>query len=329
MEINQFLTTKITEVNKKMKNLTRGKNKATNKMLKWLLSEKGKQLRPRFLLASAFYFNCDSDVSECAAIIELIHMATLVHDDVIDKSDFRRGKLSIQKKFGAKSAVYLGDYIMFSILRKTKLSKEVYKIILDGIADVYDGEMGQDEKLYDLTITQEQYISNIKGKTATLYGLSTKLGAFLSGATPQMVEKFEKIGIIYGILFQINDDLLDILSQINETGKPVFQDFYNGIYTLPVIMAKRNKEAYKEILYLQTIVKKYGMADEEKDRLLNILRENNALDKTHEVAKDFYDSGKELLETLQDNDTKMYFLNMYDKIYKNITNKCKKRILDI
>lgn len=329
MEINQYLAKKITEVNKEMRNLTHGKNRATNKMLNWLLSEKGKQLRPRFLLASAFYFDRNSDVAECAAIIELIHMATLVHDDVIDKSDFRRGRLSVHKKFGIKSAVYLGDYIMFSILRKTKLEKVVYKIILDAISDVYNGELGQDEKLYDLSITQDEYISNIKGKTATLYGLSTKLGAFMSGAEPQMVEKFEKIGIIYGILFQINDDLLDILSQINETGKPVFQDFYNGIYTLPVIMAKGNKEVYKEILKLQTIVKSYGMGDEEKEKLLNILRETNALDKTYGIAKDFYDKGRELLETLDDNDTKNYFLNMYDKMCKSIANKCKERILEI
>ena len=326
MEINQYITKKLLESNKKIKILTKCKNKAINRMIDCMLSESGRQLRLRLMLASVFYFNCENDISECAAVIELIQIAESAHGEIINKPDFRH-RAVISEKFGIEAAVLLGDHIIYSILTKTNLDTQVRKMILDCISDVY--EIRNNNKLFDLSITCEEYIESVIGKTAGVYGLSMKLGAFLGGADTEETEIFEKIGIIYGILFQINDDLLDIFSQTNENRKPVFYDFYNGIYTLPVIMARINRITQREMLKLQAKIKQNGMTDDDKDVLLGILRETNAFDKTYEKAGEFYEKGVELIKNLEDGGAKTHFLNYYNKIYKNIENKCKKRILEI
>lgn len=327
MEINQYITKKLLEANKKIKNLTKSKNKATNRMIDYMLLQKGKQLRLRFMLATAFYFDSDNDISEYAAMIELMQMAETVHDEVINKTNCRRNEVTVSEKFGTESAVYLGDYIIFSLFTKMDLDIQVRKMILDGLSDIY--EMRNNKKLFDFSISCNEYITNITGKTAGYYGLSMKLAAFLGGAKTEKMEMFETIGIIYGILLQINDDLIEIFSLTNDTGKSLFYNFSNGVYTLPLIMAKTDRTACREILKIQTMVKKYGMTDEDKDILLGILRETNALDKTCDIAKDFYEKGVVRIKQLDEGGAKAFFLSYYDKMYKSIENKCKKRILEV
>ena len=115
MEINQYITKKLLESNKKIKILTKCKNKAINRMIDCMLSESGRQLRLRLMLASVFYFNCENDISECAAVIELIQIAESAHGEIINKPDFRH-RAVISEKFGIEAAVLLGDHIIYSIL---------------------------------------------------------------------------------------------------------------------------------------------------------------------------------------------------------------------
>ncbi len=330
MNFQLCLDEKMNVVNKKMRELVYGKNRNMNQMIDWLLTEKGKQLRPRFMLATALYCDEKKDVTEYAAMLELVHMATLVHDDVIDNADFRRGKLSIRKKFGTKAAVYLGDYILFSMMNHTKISyQEKYRVLLDGMQKLCDGELGQNDKLYDITIHVDEYLKNIEGKTAALFEIAMKSGALLCDAPSELVERFAELGNIWGILFQIQDDLLDILSDEKQIGKPIFQDFYNGIYTLPIIFALEEKEAHNKILGLKNALNNQEMTQKQRNDLLNILKNTNSFAKTYFLAKTYYNKGEEIICSLNDCEAKDYFQSKWNSLFENIHNMCQFKMNEI
>ncbi len=329
MSINKYLDTQIKQVDEQMDRLMYGKSNMVNKMLRWVLDAKGKQLRPRFLLASAYSLDAEKDVTEFAAMIELVHMASLVHDDVIDNSETRRNRLSVQKKFGIKSAVYLGDYMMFSMLynfhsMESNL-KENSKIIFDCFQDLCYGELNQYEKLYDLSITKDEYLQNIKGKTASLFEIATMSGALLCEAEEETITEYSKIGRNFGMLFQIYDDLLDILSKETVIGKPTFQDFYNGVYTLPIILAKEERKDYKEISKLAKNVKQDGMTKEYKDALLKKLEETDSFKKVCEIAQGYYDEGMEAIGIMPKVEVQEYFKENYRKLFDKICEMCERK----
>lgn len=323
--MEEYLDEQLIEVNEKMHQLAYGTNKIMNNMVDWALAEKGKQLRPRFLLATAFYCAEERDVTEYAAILELLHIATLIHDDVIDRSDYRRGRLSIQKKFGVKSAVYLGDYILFSILKNTTIRyEEKYNLLFDGMQKLCDGELGQNENLYNLAITKEEYLKNIEGKTAALFEIATKAGAILCESDERQIDIFMTIGRMYGVLFQIRDDLLDVLSNDVEIGKPIFQDFYNGIYTLPVIFAGACDRGHQNrILQLKDELLKKKMTKKHQQELLQIILETNSLYDTYKIAREYYEEGMNRIKMLNDSETTRYFVEKYEEVFGSIMRMCR------
>ena len=195
-----------------------------NKILKYVLKQKGKQIRPLFVLLSA---KCHGEINEntyrAAAFIELLHTATLIHDDVVDNSDKRRGMFSLNALWKNKIAVLIGDYLLSKgmLLALQNKDYEMLDTISETVKAMSEGEIYQMEKARRMDITEEDYYDIIRGKTASLISSCCVVGALSVNATESQVEKMRKFGTSAGIAFQIKDDIFDY--QINNKTGLVFQ----------------------------------------------------------------------------------------------------------
>ena len=218
------------------------------------VSARGKMLRPSLLLLCAEFGNNYQEERLCklAALVEITHMASLVHDDVIDDAPERRGRPSVQGKYGKKAAVYAGDLMMCRVsLQVAKEDFNEYGEIISGaIEEMCRGELLQSGSLFDDTVTKDRYYRNIHGKTAALFMASCRIGAIEGGCDEKTVELLERIGEKFGMLFQLRDDLKDFSSESSEMGKTTHKDFLDGIYTFPVISAMKTEKGRKALLPL-------------------------------------------------------------------------------
>jgi geranylgeranyl pyrophosphate synthase len=210
----------------------------------YLMRAGGKRLRPALMVLAAHLGPDDTDggasldVCKTAAAIEMTHLATLYHDDVIDEADLRRGVPSVNEKWGNTVAILAGDYLFArSSSIAAEVGGEVPTVLADAIAEVVQGQVRELESAYDVRRSVEQYFSTIREKTAALMEASTRLGASLSGCSPERVKALREFGAVFGFAFQLADDLLDLAASEEELGKPPGTDLRDGVYTLPVIYA--------------------------------------------------------------------------------------------
>ena len=202
----------------------------------WMLG--GKRIRPLFLLLSAASCGKISQSHlQLAAALEMIHTATLVHDDVLDEAKTRRHRATANSEWGNKISVLLGDYLFTHSFHIASLagSTEALRLLAQASNRVCAGEMRQNFWQGDFDLTEESYLRMITEKTAELCGVGCRLGAFLSGAGPGLVEQFESYGRNLGVAFQIIDDVLDIVGRPEEIGKTLGTDLVNQKPTLPII----------------------------------------------------------------------------------------------
>lgn len=210
-------------------------------VLRELLEGRGKMLRPAMVLASSLTGTRPDPtaVLEMAAAIEMLHMASLVHDDVIDNAVIRRGLPTIHTKAGVKNAVIAGDYLLtraFSLLT-TRNELVDPAVVSRLICRLCDSEIDQDSEQWDLSISRSRYLRRIAGKTASLFTLSLYIGSAATAAPA--VDRFilGKIGYLTGMAFQIQDDVLDYTGDTTTLGKPAGNDLREGVTTLPLIIA--------------------------------------------------------------------------------------------
>lgn len=203
-----------------------------------LLQAGGKRLRPALVLLAGSFGEYDRErLLPMAAAIEILHMATLVHDDIIDASKVRRGHPTVYSRFGSDVAVFTGDYLFtraFSLLTR-KSSFENMQRLAKGIQAICAGEIDQFESRYQQELSIRRYLKRIARKTALLFALSCQAGAMECKARPADVRHLTRFGQEFGMAFQITDDLLDFSGAPEEVGKPLLADFAQGIYTLPII----------------------------------------------------------------------------------------------
>lgn len=213
-----------------------------------LIKGGGKKLRPFLMFLAASFGDYDKKVMlDLASGIEILHMASLVHDDIIDNAELRRGEKTAQKRFGKKEAVFIGDYLLtktFDILFD-HLDKDTLKRISKNVRLICEGEIEQAEEAFDFQIDIKDYFKRIRHKTALLFALSSYLGAYVSGIRGKKLNLLYKLGLEMGMAFQIQDDILDFEGEEKQTGKKLAQDLREGIVTLPVILLL-NKDKYKE-----------------------------------------------------------------------------------
>lgn len=217
-----------------------------DRMSDHLIRTKGKRLRPVLVLLSAAAYGVSSfDVIRCAAIIELIHTATLVHDDVVDKAPLRRGQPSLNSIWDNHISVLMGDFLLAKALNLIVLLNEpdLMVKIAKCTEQLSKGELLQATRGFDVDITEEEYFQIIGEKTASLVATGCEVGAYLTSRSLDRANRFREFGECLGLAFQITDDLLDFTGDQNTIGKPVGNDVAEGTVTLPLIHALKQAPA--------------------------------------------------------------------------------------
>ena len=207
--------------------------------MQYSLMAGGKRLRPILCLASADAVGGDRSLAMPAACaIELIHTATLLHDDIIDGADTRRGKVSAYKQFGLKSTLVAGDFLFIKAFEFAgKFDETVVQWTADACTLLTEGEILQSHFNRNRSVTLDDYVEIVTRKTASLFHTGTKVGAYLAGANQAMVDETERYGLNMGIAFQMVDDILDVVGHPDLLGKPTGMDLRDGNPALPIILA--------------------------------------------------------------------------------------------
>jgi heptaprenyl diphosphate synthase len=209
-------------------------------LLEHVLDSSGKLIRPTVvLLASNFHPNDGCDVETLAVAIELLHMATLIHDDTVDSADVRRGKATVSSVWGPKRAVLLGDYVFASAAKFVCNTENVGVIrrFSETAMELSSGEFREIESAYRQDLTRDQYLDRIYRKTASLFTTAAESGAIVVGSPEHVANALRDYGYNLGMAFQIVDDVLDLDAKPEEVGKPVGNDLTQGILTMPAILA--------------------------------------------------------------------------------------------
>jgi len=206
----------------------------------------GKRVRPMVTLLVYFAFGGKrvQDIVDIATAIELIHTATLLHDDIIDGAETRRGKISAFKKFGLKSTLVAGDFLFIKAFEFAgKFDETVVQWTADACTLLTEGEILQGHFARNLAVRLEDYVEIVKRKTASLFHTGAKVGAYLAGAPAALVDQTERYGLNMGIAFQMVDDILDVVGNADLLGKPVGMDLRDGNPALPIILAVNGGDA--------------------------------------------------------------------------------------
>mgnify|MGYP001675323023 FL=1 len=283
-----------------------------SQVLMFIKQRSGKRMRPMLMLLIAKAFGCVSEVTQHAAIgLELLHTASLVHDDVVDESGERRGQASVNAFYDNKVAVLVGDYILSTALLHVSYTSSVR--IVSGLAELgrtlSDGEILQLENISNQTISEEAYYEVIKRKTAALFEACTEIGALSVGASKDDVEQARLFGLHLGMAFQIRDDIFDYYES-NDIGKPTGNDMAEGKLTLPVIHAvlSTGNGAMKD---LALKVRKGEVTPEEVAQLVAFTKENGGIEYAEAKMREFKNKAIGFIEEkIQDADIKQA-LNAY------------------
>jgi len=206
----------------------------------------GKRVRPMVTLLAyaAFGGKRVADIVDIATAIELIHTATLLHDDIIDGADTRRGKASAYKKFGLKSTLVAGDFLFIKAFEFAgKFDETIVQWTADACTLLTEGEILQGRFNRNRSVTLDDYVEIVKRKTASLFQTGAKVGAYLAGANTALVDEIERYGLHMGIAFQMVDDVLDVVGHPDLLGKPTGMDLRDGNPALPIILAMKNGDA--------------------------------------------------------------------------------------
>ena len=285
-----------------------------NKISEHILSSGGKRLRPTLVILGAKIFNgVDEKVMIAAQVIEYLHTATLLHDDVVDGALTRRNKLAVCRIWGNEASVISGDYLLamaFHNLTKLK-NLEVLDLISDTTTKMAKGELSQLMRSFD-TINEEEYIKIIINKTACLFGAAIKTGALLAGANEKTANQLYEYGMELGIAFQIVDDALDYADE-GKTGKPVGGDLQERKITLPLstLINKANNSDKKK---LYSILSKNKIKKPHIEEVKNLMLKYGSIDYTLQVSKKHTIQAKNIVDNLPKTNLKKTLKEIADYI---------------
>ena len=276
-----------------------------NRITHYVVKRKGKQMRPMFVFLTAKMMSGNGTINEkvyrAASIIELIHTATLIHDDVVDSSDKRRGFFSLNALWKNKIAVLVGDFLLSKgmLLCIDNDDFDLLKIISKSVKDMSQGELLQIEKARRLDIDEKTYFNIITKKTASLIASCCALGASASNSSKVQINKFYELGEKIGIAFQLKDDLFDYGN--TKIGKPTGIDIKEKKLTLPLIYALNNSSESKKKWLINSV--KNSNDNVIKD-IINYVTEIGGIDYTQKKIKEYYNSAIEDLKYFDDNEFK-------------------------
>jgi octaprenyl-diphosphate synthase len=276
-------------VEDRLESWSRSANPLTAEISRYVLRKKGKRLRPALVLLTSRLFSPGSEESVfLASLVELLHTASLIHDDIVDNSGVRRGKESVHAKWGPNITVLLGDYLYIKSIGLSLQSRHerVIRLLADVSARMIEGELDEYALAGDLRITEAQYLNIVENKTAVLFGACCRIGAILGLASPEEEEAVAAYGLNLGKTFQIVDDLLDFTGDPRTLGKPVLSDLSEGRITLPLIRAlEADGRAGRQ--RIKGLVGRKDITVEERRGLVDALAGAGAFDLANERAREF------------------------------------------
>jgi octaprenyl-diphosphate synthase len=288
-----------------------------DKIMHYIIKRKGKQMRPMFVfLCSKLFNNVNESTYTAASLIELLHTATLVHDDIIDESNFRRGFFSINSLWKNKISVLVGDFLLSRglLLAVEKEEFKLLKIVSKAVKEISEGELLQIEKTRKLDITEEIYYEIIKKKTATLISACCESGAQASNASTEDIEKMSDFGEKAGIAFQIKDDLFDY-TQNPLIGKPTGIDIREKKMTLPLIYTL-NKVDDKTKKYIINTIKNDSKNSKKVEEIIKLVKSNNGLDYAEKKMNSYYQQALNILEEFPNNEAKNSLIKLLEYVIK-------------
>lgn len=268
-----------------------------DQIMKYIIHRKGKQIRPMFVFLTAGTIGTINEATyRGAALIELLHTATLVHDDVVDDSNYRRGFFSIKALWKNKIAVLVGDYLLSRglLLSVDNGDYDLLKIVSTAVKELSEGELLQIEKARKLDITEDVYYEVIRQKTASLIASCCAVGAASVGATPEIVAKAKLLGEKIGMAFQIKDDLFDYGNA--EIGKPTGIDIKEKKMTLPLIYAL-NHASWSEKRNIINLIKNHSENPKKVTEVIDFVKKSGGIQYTTEVMKRYVAEANEILFT--------------------------------
>ncbi|TDT60994.1 polyprenyl synthetase family protein [Fonticella tunisiensis] len=298
-----------------VKNIMRKSVKCNEKLIESalldLIDSGGKLLRPAFLLLGGrFGYYDQKKLCSLGATIEMLHMATLVHDDILDDAVLRRGSQTIQSKYGKNYAVFMGDYLFSKcfMLLSNNTSIENMKMLSKAVSRICAGEIDQFASQFNQNVSVKKYLKRIGAKTAALFSLSLYIGAEESGCSKKLASKLGRIGYNIGMAFQIIDDLLDYTGDEKVVGKPVGNDLKQGIYTLPLIYALESDKGD-----IRRMLSK-PLCYEDIKNIVKLAKELGGIERARALAKKYTDKAFKDITSLPDGEAKVILMEIAEKL---------------
>lgn len=316
MQINSIYTPiqeNLIQVGDRLKAVSRVDFPHLSELLEYSLQNSGKMIRPALTLLSGKLFDYNLErLLAMATAVELMHTATLIHDDAIDNSMVRRGRATVNKLWGEDEAVLLGDYLFAEAGRITATTGNLRVITNFSITlkTISSGEINQAFNSYNLEQSRDQYFKRIAQKTAALFALSTESGAILSGATEKHIQILVDYGYNLGIAFQIVDDILDYVGTEEELGKPIGSDLAQGTLTLPAMLIL---EHYPGDNPIERVFSNRGGADE-IEQAIEMVRNSPVVQECYQVASDYCVKASRNITLLPDNANRRSLIELADYI---------------
>ena len=301
----------------KFKNSLKTSVPLLDKIMHYIIKRKGKQMRPLFVFLTAKLFNnVNESTYTAASLIELLHTATLVHDDIIDEANFRRGVFSINALWKNKISVLVGDFLLSRglLLAVENEQFQLLKIMSTAVKEMSEGELLQIEKTRRLDITEEVYFEIIKKKTAALISACCEAGAASTNAHENDILKMRTFGEKAGIAFQIKDDLFDY-TQNPLIGKPTGIDIREKKMTLPLIYTLNNSDKKTKAFIINTI-KNDSKNCRKVEQIINIVKEKKGLEYAKNKMNLFVNEALEILKEFENNESKSSLINLVEYVVK-------------
>ena len=313
LELKNSVDEKLILVEEKIKSKLSSKVSLVDEMTSYHLRTGGKRLRALLTLGSAKicgYSKGSRDVN-LAACVELIHAATLMHDDVIDNSEIRRGKKTLNSIWGNQSSILVGDYLLsrcFEMMVEDG-NLEILKLLSTTSAEISQGEVLQLQHKGEIDMLEETYLKIISAKTASLFAAATKVGSILANKESKIKEALEFYGKNLGLTFQIADDSLDYNSELKFFGKKIGNDFYEGKITLPIILLYQ-KANIKERSELKKLFEKNQRNEDELKKVLLMIKNYNIISDCYSKAEYFINLASNSLIIFEESKEKEILKNL-------------------
>ncbi|MBN3580846.1 polyprenyl synthetase family protein [Algoriphagus aestuarii] len=298
------------EFEQKFRGLMKSKVKLLDHIMNYIVKRKGKQMRPMFVfLTAGITGEINESTHRGAALIELLHTATLVHDDVVDDANYRRGFFSVNALWKNKIAVLVGDYLLSRGLLLSVDNEDFHllKIVSNTVKEMSEGELLQIAKARKLDITEEVYYQIIRQKTASLIASCCAVGASSNQNDTEIIDRMRNFGEKVGMAFQIKDDLFDYGE--DEIGKPVGIDIKEKKMTLPLIFAL-NQSDWLEKRRIISLIRNKSEDKKAVNEVIDYVKRSGGLDYAKSVMNRFYQEALEILSTFPDSEYKKSLSNL-------------------